>query len=205
MIRLKGLSVLGRILGLTVAALSTGAAAQAQEWEASRPGVPPSFVADMRDAIVNEVTFITLESQNRRNAGLERRDIAALDRQWAEQRGAPDQPLIARVLSNPLSTYLTMLQARSAGLYVEIFVTDRYGLNAGQSSVTSDYWQGDEDKWLRTFAAGPRAVHYGDIETRDGLQIATQQVSFTIVHPETGEPIGAATVEVSLTEMERRS
>jgi uncharacterized phage infection (PIP) family protein YhgE len=38
-------------------------------------------------------------------------------------------------------------------------VKDNKGLNVGQSDVTSDYWQGDEAKWKKSYKMGAGAVH----------------------------------------------
>jgi hypothetical protein len=108
------------------------------------------------------------------------------------------------MLSSPLSNYLLYLQARSAGLYTEMFVMDDKGLNVGQSSVTSDYWQGDEGKFQKTFQAGADAVFIDEAEFNDDDKTWRAQLNFTLVDPESGKPIGAATVEMNLTELERR-
>ncbi len=42
--------------------------------------------------------------------------------------------------------------------YVEVFITDNQGALVCSNAITSDYWQGDEDKWTRAFASGKGAV-----------------------------------------------
>lgn len=42
--------------------------------------------------------------------------------------------------------------------YAEIFVMDNQGANVAMSDKTSDYWQGDEDKFVRSFAGGEGKV-----------------------------------------------
>ena len=128
-----------------------------------------------------------------------------MDRQWRAETESDEQPLIAPLMGNPLSSYLIRKKAESNGLYSEIFVFDAKGLNVGQSSVTSDYWQGDESKYLETFAKGPDAVFIDEIEFDDETRQRRRQVSFTIADPQTGQPIGGATVEINIDEMERRS
>src|SRR3546814_14627886 len=88
--------------------------------------------------------MMTLEASNARYLGLDQAGIQALDQQWVAEREVEDQPLITAVLSSPLSSYLTRIQADSQGLFTAIFVMDRSGLNAGKSAITSDFWQGDE-------------------------------------------------------------
>jgi len=75
---------------------------------------------------------------------------------------------------------------------------DAKGLNVGQSDPTSDYWQGDEAKWQKTFSAGADAVFVDEVEQDESTQQLQSQASFTISDPETGEPIGAATAGINL-------
>ena len=78
---------------------------------------------------------------------------------------------------------------------------DDKGLNVAQSSVTSDYWQGDEAKWQKTFQAGPNAYHIGDVEEDESTQMFQSQVSYAITDPASGKVIGAITVGVNVEEL----
>src|SRR3546814_13418213 len=111
--------------------------------------------------------MMTLEASNARYLGLDQAGIQALDQQWVAEREVEDQPLITAVLSSPLSSYLTRIQADSQGLFTAIFVMDRSGLNAGQSAITSDFWQGDEAKFQKTFRVGPDAISIGRASCRE--------------------------------------
>ena len=114
------------------------------------------------------------------------------------------EPLVAELMARPLSNYLLRRQAMAGGLYTEIFVVTNRGLNAGQSAVTGDYWQGDEAKFTETFEVGADAVFIDEAELHEGSGTWRQQVNFTIPDPETGAPMGAVTIEVNLTELARR-
>ena len=146
--------------------------------------------------------FIVLAAQNAENEGLSQTAIDRLDQQWRAERNAADQPLIGRILSNPLSSYLTQIQAQSLGLYSEIFIMDVVGLNAGQSAITSDFWQGDEAKFQKTYGVGASAVFIDAAEYDEDTATWRAQVNFTI--DADGAAIGAATVEFNLTELQRR-
>jgi hypothetical protein len=190
--------------GLVLACLAGPAAA-----EFNRPPslslIDEQVIAEVRGILQSEVVTLTLEAQNRRHDGLGRATINELDAAWVAEREARQQPLIARTLSNPLSTYLQQIQADALGLYVEIFVIDAVGLNVGQSSVTSDYWQGDEAKYQKTFAVGPQALFVDQPEYHAETATWRAQVNLTVVRPTDGVPIGAATVEINLTELARRA
>lgn len=163
-----------------------------------------AFIEDIRAWVAAPTVHLILRAQNDRNRELGEERILALDAQWRAETKAAEQPIIAQLMGNPLSQYLLQIQARSLGLYSEIFIMDAKGLNVGQSSVTTDYWQGDEAKWQKTFAVGPDAVFVDKVEFDDETRTHRAQVNLTIVDPETRQSSGAITVEVNLDELRRR-
>ena len=163
-----------------------------------------AFIEETRDWLANDIVAMSIEAQNARYAGLDLAAIEALDQQWRAEREVDDQPLIAAKVSNPLSTYLLRIQAGTLGLYTEIFVVDAVGLNVGQSAITSDYWQGDEAKFQETFPNGPQAVFIDEAEWDDERRIWRAQLNLSIADESGARAIGAATVEVNLTELQRR-
>ena len=163
-----------------------------------------AFIEETRGWLANAIVAMSIEAQNARYAGLDLDAIEALDQQWRAEREVDDQPLIAAKVSNPLSTYLLRIQAGTLGLYTEIFVVDAVGLNVGQSAITSDYWQGDEAKFQETFPNGPQAVFIDEAEWDDERRIWRAQLNLSIADESGTRAIGAATVEVNLTELQRR-
>lgn len=166
--------------------------------------ITPDFVEGLRQKLQQPVTILSVTASNANHEGVQQAEIDKLDNAWKTEAKSDDEPLIAEILSSPLSSYLLYTQAKSAGLFTEIFITDKFGLNVGQSSVTSDYWQGDEDKFLKTFAIGPDAVFIDKPEYDEDTKTWRAQVNLTIVDPATKTAIGAATAEINLTELQRR-
>lgn len=166
--------------------------------------ISEAFIGELREVIGHEIVQITVAAQNARHDGIGQAEIDDLDKQWRSEREAADKPLISATLSNPLSVYLLRMQARSGGLYTEIFIMDEYGLNVGQSSITSDYWQGDEAKYKKTFQVGPDTVFIDEPEWKADTGIWRAQVNMTIADNDSGERIGAAVFEINLTELKRR-
>jgi hypothetical protein len=164
--------------------------------------ITPSVVEDMRHWIETDIVRISVGAQNDRLQKLPQDQIDALDTQWRAERESDDKPLIAATLSNPLSVYLVRLQGKSLGLYAEIFVMDQNGLNVGQSSITGDFWQGDEAKFQKTYDVSGDALFIDEPEWDEENKIWRGQVSFTVT--DAGKSIGAVTMEVNLTELERR-
>lgn len=137
-----------------------------------------------------------VKRQNKVHATLSQAQIAVLDKDWRQQFGNAKAPLINSLMDTPLSDALRHLQLHSNELITEIIIMDNRGLNVAQSTVTSDYWQGDEAKWLQTFMVGPDAEHVGELGRDDSTGSIQIQVSRTISDSH-GQPIGAVTVGVA--------
>ena len=146
----------------------------------------------------NPVVINAIKAQNTKNAAITQADIDKMDKQWMAETKASDKPLINAVLSNELSSYLKKVEADSKGLITEIFVMDDKGLNVGQSDVTSDYWQGDEAKWQKTFKVGPDAIHISDVSQDESTQKFQSQLSLPVNDPDTKKPIGAVTIGIDV-------
>ena len=133
-----------------------------------------------------------LAAGNEAHAALTEAEILDLDTLWRAQIDSTDSPLINQVMSGPASDYLRQLVADSQGSIAEIIVMDNRGLNAAISAVTSDYWQGDEDKFQQTYDIGAGAIHAGDVELDESTGLYVVQVSMPIADSE-GRLVGAAT------------
>jgi len=166
--------------------------------------VGPELKQQIGTWLKTDIVRLSINAQNQRLGALTEAQILELDKQWRAERKAADKPLIAATLSNPLSVYLARMQGRSLGLFAEIFIMDRNGLNVGQSSITSDFWQGDEAKFLKTFPKGADAVFIDEPEWDKDFKVWRAQINMTITDADDKTPIGAATVEINLTELARR-
>ena len=202
MISKSGVALAGMLAAITFA-LPHAAFAKAE-----LPGDPNALITDeliqdIREWLANPVVSLSITSQNKLRKDMTQDEIDAADQQWRAEREAEDQPLVAAILTNPLSSYLTQIQARSGGLFAEIFVMDSVGLNVGQSSITSDFWQGDEAKFQNTFPNGPDAVFIDEAEYNEGSDSWRTQLNMTMSNSDR-QPIGAVTVEVNLNELARR-
>ena len=146
----------------------------------------------------NSTIVAAVKAQNDKHAGLSQADIDALDKKWRAQTGASSKPMINELLGRPASKKLVEYRNGGEGLFTEIFVMDNKGLNVAQSDVTSDYWQGDEAKWQKTFLAGPDGMFIDEVEFDESTQTYQAQVSISIVDPDSGAAIGAITVGVNV-------
>jgi hypothetical protein len=171
---------------------------------AASPAVANDFVPAMEaflDAEVRDWTHSTeivsaIAAQNAANGAMDQAAIDGMDATWRAEIGAGATPTIDAVLQNAAAEFLRTQVAASGGRITEVFIMDQNGLNVAASAVTSDMWQGDEEKFTETYSMGPDAVHYSDVELDESTQRYQAQISMTIIDPATGEPIGAITIGV---------
>ena len=181
--------------GVVTLALILAAPARADEFTAPLTALANG---EIKAFASDPVLIAAIVAQNAITAGYDQAKIDALDTQWRAEVSAASKPLIDATLGNAASQYLKGVQDAAGGKYTEIFAMDAKGLNVGQSTLTSDYWQGDEDKFTKSFGAGADAVNLGEVEQDESTQIFQSQVSVPITDPATGALIGAITVGVDV-------
>ena len=152
---------------------------------------------EVKPWLSDQLVIDAIKAQNGEHASLDQAGIDALDQEWRAEVDGADSELIDAVLDNKLSAFLKEKQAASDGLITEIFIMDNKGLNVGQSDVTSDYWQGDESKFQKSFGAGADALFVDEVEKDESTQQLQSQASMTITDAD-GTPIGAITVGINL-------
>lgn len=162
------------------------------------PQIQDYYDNKVKPWLSDPVVVEAVKAQNAAHADLDAAKIEELDQAWRAQGESGSGPLIDKVLGNDLSSFLKGKKEASGGIITEAFVMDNKGLNVGQSDVTSDYMQGDEAKWQKTYQAGPDAVFIDEVEFDDSSESFQSQVSGTVVDPATGEAIGAITIGVAV-------
>ncbi|MCC0036272.1 MAG: hypothetical protein H6887_13550 [Hoeflea sp.] len=183
---------------MLAAATIAFAPATVQAEEAHVAPVKEFITQNVEAWLTDPVVVGAIKEQNAKTAGLDDAAIDKLDKEWRAQATAADKPFVNEVLARELSKFLMEKKEGSQGMITEMFVMDAKGLNVGQSDVTSDYWQGDEAKWQKSYAAGAGAMFIDGVEEDESTQALQSQASVTISDPETGEPIGAITVGINL-------
>ena len=143
--------------------------------------------------VADPAIIAAIQAQNAAHAGLTDADIDTMDKAWRAEADAGTGATIDPVLTNAVSELLRGHLAEADGTITELFIMDNRGLNVAVSAPTSDYWQGDEEKFTETYAKGANARHISEIESDVSTGKFQAQVSMTIVDPATGMPIGAIT------------
>ena len=125
----------------------------------------------------NPIIVRAVESQNSRNISLDQ--IKKDDREWVDSKDIQSS-LMRMVTSNDVAKYLQRRVDNNDAI-VEAFVTDNKGANVAAYPATSDYWQGDEEKWTASFNNGKGKLFIGPLELDESTNKTLVQISTPIV------------------------
>jgi len=122
--------------------------------------------------------------------------MAEIQRRDADWTGGKGEALVKQMLSGPCSDRLRQLTA-SMPIYGEAFVMDNQGALVCANMKTSDYWQGDEAKWQKSFNGGNGGVFIDRPRMDESAKEHLAQISLPI-HDAAGKVIGAMTVGINM-------
>jgi hypothetical protein len=144
----------------------------------------------------NPTLVAAVEERNAQGTGLDA--IKKQDADWRTTTGV--NGFMAGLMDNAAAVELKRLEA-SEPFFTELFLMDGQGANVAMTNKTSDYWQGDEAKFIEAYKGGQGAVHIGEVEFDNSAQAYLVQVSVPVMDGD--RAVGALTVGVNLDEMER--
>jgi hypothetical protein len=165
----------------------------------------PAYVSVVREYVETVVKPMVntpivrkaIEDQNAKFGNISDANIQVLDNTYRAEVQSGGWEMVRRLLNKPVSRYLKTKQDDSQGVIIEFFVTDRHGLNVGQGTMTTDFWQGDEDKFLKTLARQSDEIFIDRAERDEQTQLLETQASF-VIKDENGKAIGIATVTIAI-------
>lgn len=96
-----------------------------------------------------------------RRSHLSQGEIANLDAIWSQINHPEHALLVAEVLNTPTAEQLRQVIKHSDGVIEELFLVNAQGLLVASSHMTTDYWQGDEAKFIQ-IEVDPDAAYFID-------------------------------------------
>lgn len=145
-----------------------------------------TFVTTNLLPLTTEATWVAeVAAQNAKKTSLD--EIKQIDQQW--QKAEEELPIQQDRMGNACAKACIALVKRLPAIR-EVFVMDNQGANVGQNALTSDYWQGDEDKWSKSFNGGKGGIDVGKVKFDQSANVSLQQVSLPIIAAD-GSVIGA--------------
>ncbi len=136
----------------------------------------------------NEIFVREVKAQNAKNVTLAQ--IQALDQQWT--KAEDELPLQKEKLTNDCAKEGKRV-AEDLKVATELFVMDNQGANVGQNELTSDYWQGDEPKWAKSYNAGKGGIDISDRKFDKSANAEDQKISLPIIDAN-GDVVGSICV-----------
>ena len=156
----------------------------------------PQKVVDLANSTLAKlgtepVIVAAVKAENAKGKTLDQ--IKAMDEKWKAAPGIKDymQALIDSECGRSLGKVLD-----SQPYFAEIFVMDNQGANVAMTDKTSDYWQGDEAKFKKSYNGGKGAVFVDEVEFDDSTQAYLCQVSVPVIDGD--KVIGAITIGVDV-------
>jgi hypothetical protein len=160
----------------------------------------PQKVYDMANselaALGTDSTIVNaVKTENATGKSLDQ--IKERDASWKGTAGIDS--FMQSILDNDCSKSLVG-QLDSIPALAEIFVMDNQGANVCMTDKTSDYWQGDEAKFQKSYNGGAGAVFVDEVEFDDSTQAYLVQVSVPV--KDGGKTIGAITFGLDIDKIE---
>jgi hypothetical protein len=126
-------------------------------------------------------------------SGLSAEEVARRDKAWRATKELT--PFKLSLQTSPAGRFLKQQIERSTS-FNEAFLTDNQGANVAAYPATSDYWQGDEEKWSNSFNAGNGRLFIGALELDESTNTVAAQVSAPVL--DRGKTIGVLVVGVTI-------
>lgn len=142
------------------------------------------------------IRAVAEQNQMYRNILLD--DLLLKDSLWQNEVGHSTAEFSLSLLQNPLSDTLRQFKASTAGIVTEIIVMDERGFNVGISDMTSDYWQGDERKYLQIFNRPADTLYFDAVLFDESTRRFQVQLSLQLYQPENPQAIGVMTVALDI-------
>ena len=142
----------------------------------------------------NGMLLESIRAQNRKGMTLD--EIKKIDIEWK----AGSSPLIQELQENKAGNFLKNIIVQQSDVYSEVFLTDAQGANVAAYPATSDYWQGDEAKFTKSYADGKGEVFIGGVEFDESTKANAVQISVPMIY--NSEAIGVMVIGVKVSVLE---
>ncbi len=136
----------------------------------------------LQDTVILEALRIA----NNRYRGISDEQIQALDKTWITS----GDEIIESMTDFQCNEALKIFQAGYPG-FAEIFITEMNGLNVCVTNKTSDYYQADEEWWIRTIKQG-KSWRQSNLEFDESAGVFAVPLYIPVRDPANGNLLGAA-------------
>jgi len=125
-------------------------------------------------------------------------EIEAIDAKWIETVGVDE--FMRGIIDHPAAERLRELRASHPALR-EAILTDRLGANVASTNKTSDFYQGDEEKFREAFNDAKGGVYVGSIYRDESIQSYSVPIGVPVL--DEGRVIGVLVITLSVEKLKR--
>jgi hypothetical protein len=164
---------------------------------AQSQNVPPKLqqeIVKITKYANDENVIHAVQAQNQKRVTMD--EILKLDRDWI--RGTISEDFVKTLMENQCASKLKEL-AKEIPSSLEAFLMDNQGALVCMTQKTSDYWQGDEPKWIDSFKGGAGETVVSKREYDQSTKSTLLHVSVPIM--DQGKAIGVLCVGINLTKL----
>lgn len=136
------------------------------------------YLDTLREVARNPIVIENLKQSNRSNK-MTQEQILEADEAW-RAAGTEQTKEMKQVLNNEAAEYLDSLHQQHPE-FAELFLMDQKGCVTAQNTLTTDYWQGDEDKWAKVFNDKRSNYHVSDIAFDESARLYLHHYSMPIM------------------------
>lgn len=183
------------MIGLAMIAVTTGAQEEISESELE--DLLRVKVRTVQHMALNPLLVRAVRQQNA--SGLTPDEIERREKAWRATKELT--PFKLSLQTSPAGEFLKSQVQRSTS-FNEAFLTDNQGANVAAYPATSDYMQGDEEKWTESFNGGDGRVYIGALELDESTNTVAAQVSAPVL--DRGRTIGVLVVGVTINYLQAR-
>ena len=151
-------------------------------------------VAKLKETGTDATLIAAVQKQNAQNLSMS--TINSRDQKWQSTSGLDD--FMQSLMTNAGAKRLAQIEKENK-VIVESFLMDNKGANAAMTNKTSDYWQGDEAKFTKSYNGGKGSVHLGKAKFDKSAQAYIVQVSIPVMSD--GRAIGAITYGINIDDL----
>nr|WP_294885786.1 hypothetical protein [uncultured Limnobacter sp.] len=154
-------------------------------------GTANDVLPEIKAIAAKPEVIAAVKAQN--GKGLTLDAIKAMDSKWIAASGG--LPEAKAMMESPVSKALLAAE-KAKPYFTETILTDNQGANVAISSMTSDYWQGDEPKFVKAWADGKGDDYVARAKKDESSGAVVSQVSVPVM--DGGKAIGTLTIGVNI-------
>jgi len=154
-------------------------------------GSASDVVPEIKAIAAKPEVIAAVKAQNAKSLTLD--TIKATDSKWiAAAGGLPE----AKTMIESATSKALLAAEKAKPYFTETILTDNQGANVAISAMTSDYWQGDEPKFVKAWADGKGDDYIARAKKDESSGAVVSQVSVPVM--DGGKAIGTLTIGVNV-------